>query len=583
MRPSAWCLVLLLFCVTLLGFPALMAGDEGSDFLDRKEQDVEKIVDQVVGNAGRQCELLAACDNPTSCSHDACSMEDTGGSVCMDVINNMLCTTYGTTDTPCKNINFDFGVSYVRNAESTNLNSVDTMLAICSQKPLEALFKTLSNATVLSRAYFGSITGSYRIYPGLPKHPDDCRKFDPRIRPWYRTSTSVAKNVVVLIDLAASMGNNLPPDLGAGTILEAAKKIAKELLTTLSAQDYVNIIVYDSSRVIQLSRSAVLVKEHNGTEAAELNFLRTELDKQTVEGQSRQSNISAAILAALPNFESNPQAAKVVIVITDGVFANFGNVSLPTIELSSSRVKVFIFKVKQPQDNDIFLKNNTLIQELCSVGGHFEPILKNLENPLLAFRQYFSYLASLKRILTNGRPQYSQVYEDTDATFGGNIITVAKPVFVEGALIGVAGITIYIEALGRITDQVKQALGSRMTGYSLAAPDVVLNAANCSLVSETLQPCGSSTAYYAQNGGMCKLRADSRKDTIQELLCCGNCSAPASSDDDKHQLSQGVIGGIVVGGIVGGVVGIGLLVFLVRWIKHNREGPFPGPFPGQDD
>ena len=54
-----------------------------------------------------------------------------------------------------------------RNAESTNLNSVDTMLAICSQKPLEALFKMLSNATVLSRAYFGSITGSYRIYPGL--------------------------------------------------------------------------------------------------------------------------------------------------------------------------------------------------------------------------------------------------------------------------------------------------------------------------------------------------------------------------------------------------------------------------------
>ena len=97
------------------------------------------------------------------------------------------------------------------------------------------------------------------VFHEQPKQPDDCRKFDPRIRPWYRTSTSVAKNVVVLIDLAASMGNNLPPDLGAGTILEAAKKIAKELLTTLSAQDYVNIIVYDSSRVIQLSRSAVIL------------------------------------------------------------------------------------------------------------------------------------------------------------------------------------------------------------------------------------------------------------------------------------------------------------------------------------
>ena len=55
-------------------------------------------------------------------------------------------------------------------------------------------------------------------------------------------------------------------------------------------------------------------------------------------------------------------------------------------------------------------------------------------------------------------------------------------VFVRGDLIGVAGITIYINGLGNITNQVYQALSSRTTGYSPVAPDIALNATNCSVV-----------------------------------------------------------------------------------------------------
>ena len=100
------------------------------------------------------------------------------------------------------------------------------------------------------------------------------------------------------------------------------------------------------------------------------------------------------------------------------------DVTLPTAELLNLKAKVFMYKLRQPQDV-VFEKNNLIVQ-LCAVGGHFEPIMKNLENPLLAFRHYFSYLANLMRILTNGRPQYSPVYQDSDATFGENIITVSK-------------------------------------------------------------------------------------------------------------------------------------------------------------
>ncbi|KAG0614684.1 hypothetical protein M758_6G195700 [Ceratodon purpureus] len=556
------CLFLLLLCIPLVGFPTAVVGDEGSDFLDKKEQDVERIVNLSITNAEQQCELLATCNNPTNCSHDACSMEDTGDYQCRDVNNNRFCFLYGT-NMPCKNMNLDYGRSYVRAAASTNvINSVDTMLAICSQRPLEPLFKNLSIAApLLTRAYFAAMDGSFRIYPGTPQDADNCKKFDPRIRPWFRTSTSVVKILVVLIDLGASMGNNLPPDLGAGTILQAAKDMAKELLRTLSATDYVNIVMYDSSRVIPLSPSAVFV---SGTEATELDSLRTELDKQTVEGQNRQSNLSAAILVALPNFESNTKAAKLIVVITDGVFATLGsNVALPTAELSDSGVKIFIYKLRQPNDNNIFLINNTLIQQLCALGGHFEPILKNLENPLLAFQKYFSYLANLNRVLTNGRPQYSYIYEDIEG-IGGNITTLCKPVFVRGDLIGVAGITIYINGLGNITNQVYQALSSRTTGYSPVAPDIALNATNCSVVNGTMNflPCGSGSA---QNGGLCK-RADPPKSTIQELLCCGTCS-------DRPRVHPGrLIAGIVIGslGLIFAVLAC-IFVYCKRKRKHEER------------
>lgn len=51
-----------------------------------------------------------------------------------------------------------------------------------------------------------------------------------------------------------------------------------------------------------------------------------------------------------------------------------------------------------------------------------------------------------------------------------------------GNLIGVAGLTIYIELLGNLTNPVKNALVSRVTGYSAPTVPIVLTAANCSVV-----------------------------------------------------------------------------------------------------
>lgn len=56
------------------------------------------------------------------------------------------------------------------------------------------------------------------------------------------------------------MNSNFSPGLGAGTIFQAAKRIVAELLRSLGLQDYVYFIVFDSTMIIQLSPSAVILK-----------------------------------------------------------------------------------------------------------------------------------------------------------------------------------------------------------------------------------------------------------------------------------------------------------------------------------
>jgi hypothetical protein len=82
----------------------------------------------------------------------------------------------------------------------------------------------------------------------------------------------VTKNLVVLIDAGASMTNVLSTQfLMETTYLAAAQSITqKALLQTLSAQDYVNIIVFNSTGATQLSPDPVcaLFLEHHFSQAA---------------------------------------------------------------------------------------------------------------------------------------------------------------------------------------------------------------------------------------------------------------------------------------------------------------------------
>ena len=78
--------------------------------------------------------------------------------------------------------------------------------------------------------YFGSEEGVMTIYP-LFDDNEECDKFDPRYRPYYvETATPEAKDVVLVIDISASM---------SGEKLYIAKEAAKTVLDTMNPRDQV--------------------------------------------------------------------------------------------------------------------------------------------------------------------------------------------------------------------------------------------------------------------------------------------------------------------------------------------------------
>ena len=78
--------------------------------------------------------------------------------------------------------------------------------------------------------YFGSEEGVLTTFPVFDDN-EECDKYDPRYRPFYvETATPDAKDVVLVIDISASM---------TGDKLYTAKEATKTVLDTLNPRDQV--------------------------------------------------------------------------------------------------------------------------------------------------------------------------------------------------------------------------------------------------------------------------------------------------------------------------------------------------------
>jgi hypothetical protein len=123
---------------------------------------------------------------------------------------------------------------------------------------------------------------------------------------------------------------------------------------------------------------------------------------------------------------------QVIVVLMDAWFVYSENVTLPETQLQTAGVKVLIYKLPQANDNNVYLSNSPLLGSLCRIGGTFEVIEQDLNNPLYAIKSYFFYLASthMVALAVAGKPLWTNLYLDfdeistyiTSVTFPGKIL-----------------------------------------------------------------------------------------------------------------------------------------------------------------
>ncbi|CAK9875767.1 unnamed protein product [Sphagnum jensenii] len=430
-RPcSTTALVLFQILVVMALWALIMAvagvqGDAGSDYLAEKEKQVQQIVAQVELNDIQTCELVATCSAAANCSRHGCSTVSSDNFQCVDVPNNKYCNA-ASGGSNCTQLRAEYSISHISLPPGTPLANVPAEMgnSICSQRLLDSTFQSISVPNTYTVVYYGAVDGTFRSFPGRVDNSSECLSFDPRIRPWYTAAISVTKVLVVLIDNGLSMQNPLPDSFGFPspiTYLGAAKNITQSLLQTISSQDHVNIVPFNSVGAVPLSNTPV---EGNGTE---LNALVVALGNIQGASEAGNSNLTAAIESAVSNFIGISDALKVIIIFTDGEFALSSTVILSQTQLGPG-VKVFIYKLPPPNDGDIFLSNNPLLSSLCQIGGTFEVIEQDITDPLYAVRSYFSYLASAQMASrqVQGKPLWTSPYQNRDVV-GRYISTVTYP------------------------------------------------------------------------------------------------------------------------------------------------------------
>ncbi|XP_035258171.1 voltage-dependent calcium channel subunit alpha-2/delta-1-like isoform X2 [Anguilla anguilla] len=110
-------------------------------------------------------------------------------------------------------------------------------------KALEEVFKrNRENDPTLLWQVFGSATGLARYYPASPwvdasKTPSKIDLYDVRRRPWYIQGAASPKDMLILVDASGSV---------SGLTLKLIRTSVSEMLETLSDDDYVNVVYFNT-------------------------------------------------------------------------------------------------------------------------------------------------------------------------------------------------------------------------------------------------------------------------------------------------------------------------------------------------
>uniref|UniRef100_A0A8C2I1P7 Calcium voltage-gated channel auxiliary subunit alpha2delta 1 n=1 Tax=Cyprinus carpio TaxID=7962 RepID=A0A8C2I1P7_CYPCA len=290
---------------------------------------------------------------------------------------------------------------------------------------------------------FGSATGLARYYPASPwmdarKTPSKIDLYDVRRRPWYVQGAASPKDMLILVDASGSV---------SGLTLKLIRTSVSEMLETLSDDDYVNVVHFNT----KVNNTACF--DH----LVQANVRNKKILKDAVQNITAKgiTNYTKGFEFAF-NQLSNPNVTrancnKIIMLFTDGgeeraeeVFSRYN---------IDKKVRVFTFSVGQHNYDTGPIKwmacaNKGYFYEIPSIGAiriNTQEYLDVLGRPMV--------LADAKQV------QWTNVY--LDALELGLVITGTLPVFNktksrEGGsrkqlILGVMGVDVSLDDIKRLT------------------------------------------------------------------------------------------------------------------------------------
>eukprot|EP00340_Litonotus_pictus_P004382 CAMPEP_0170517622 /NCGR_PEP_ID=MMETSP0209-20121228/3545_1 /TAXON_ID=665100 ORGANISM="Litonotus pictus, Strain P1" /NCGR_SAMPLE_ID=MMETSP0209 /ASSEMBLY_ACC=CAM_ASM_000301 /LENGTH=554 /DNA_ID=CAMNT_0010802911 /DNA_START=101 /DNA_END=1765 /DNA_ORIENTATION=+ len=423
------------------------------------------------------------------------------------------------------------------------------------KKVKEAACTTLQGESILEKAdkmikwrYVGTYNGVYRNYPGV----NSCKKYDPRIRPWYVGAATGAKNVVLIMDTSRLMNE--------GRRLDIAKKAAEKVVETLNNFDWVGLVSF-STEASKYSDQLVPATQLNKEQINEW------IKNLIGSGSTNFENAFRAgysILSDLKEDEFGTECENIIILLTDSDLKDEGDDEgkklLDTITTLDKgyNARLIIYSLGNVGDYTIAKKI------ACQRKGFFREIISDL-NLEQAMNDYYLLLSAG---MDSNKVIWTEPYEDNLNM--GLITTVAYPIYDRTVsppfLIGVLGQDVIMTELEKYADS--DNILSQFIARSRACNKFSLS--ECQMDSLREEKCGSSTESCSPIKSSledCTVLEDLFDPNTILLSTSNNSEAICCNEDTCGSSNTGAI----VGGVVGGVVVILIIVILIVWWYRSKK------------
>ncbi|KAM9480798.1 voltage-dependent calcium channel subunit alpha-2/delta-1 isoform 2-T3 [Clarias gariepinus] len=295
---------------------------------------------------------------------------------------------------------------------------------------------------------FGSATGLARYYPASPwkdarKTPSKIDLYDVRRRPWYVQGAASPKDMLILVDASGSV---------SGLTLKLIRTAVSEMLETLSDDDYVNVVNFNTK-----VNNTACFKHLVQANVRNKKILKDAVQNITAKGITNYTKGFEFAFEQLddPFVMRRANCNKIIMLFTDGGEERAQEIF--TRHNRDKKVRVFTFSVGQHNYDTGPIK-----WMACTNKGYFYEI-PSIGAIRINTQEYLDVLGRPMVLANSKEVQWTNVY--LDALELGLVITGTLPVFNKTKsrdngsriqhgnqlILGVMGVDVSLDDIKRLT------------------------------------------------------------------------------------------------------------------------------------